>query len=94
MIILLVYASVLSILIFLLRGNNTVYYDDYYRDKSHHAYNSQSFLKKEYVYEAYKQSFLQTITTYNVMIEENSLRTKPDLKLACFQIREKMIVGQ
>jgi hypothetical protein len=56
----------------LLRGNDTVDYHDYYRDKSHNTYNCQSCLKKEDIYEDYQQSSLQTISPYNVIIEENT----------------------
>ncbi len=35
-----------------------------YKNKSHHAYICQSCLKREDVYEAYQQSFLQTINKY------------------------------
>ena len=39
-------------------------YNDYYKDKSYHAYICQSCLKREDVYEAYQQSFLQKINKY------------------------------
>ena len=46
-------------------NNDSVDYIDYYKDKSHnHAYICQSCLKREDVYEAYQQSFLQTINKY------------------------------
>ena len=46
-------------------NNDSVDYIEYYNDKSHqHAYICQSCLKREDVYEAYQQSFLQTINKY------------------------------
>ena len=44
--------------------SNSVDYDDYYKDKSHHAYICQSCLKREDVFEAYQQSFMQKINKY------------------------------
>jgi hypothetical protein len=45
-------------------NDDSVDFVDYYKDKSHHAYICQSCLKREDVYEAYQQSFLQTINKY------------------------------
>jgi hypothetical protein len=45
-------------------NDDSVDYVDYYKGKSHHAYICQSCIKREDVYEAYQDSFLQTINKY------------------------------
>lgn len=43
--------------------SDSIDYDDY-KDKSHHAYICQSCLKREDVFEAYQQAFIQKINKY------------------------------
>ena len=64
--------QIIELRCFICRNKTTIWSNEYsdsvdygdYKDKSHHAYICQSCLKKEDVFEAYQQSFMQKIDKY------------------------------
>jgi hypothetical protein len=64
--------QIMELICFICRNKTTIWSNEYsdsvdygdYKDKSHHAYICQSCLKKDDVFEAYQQSFMQKINKY------------------------------
>lgn len=64
--------QIIELKCFICRNKTTIWSNEYsdsvdygdYKDKSQHAYICQSCLKKEDVFEAYQQSFMQKINKY------------------------------
>lgn len=64
--------QIIELKCFICRNKTTIWSNEYgnsvdygdYKDKSHHAYICQSCLKREDVFEAYQQSFMQKIDKY------------------------------